>query len=156
LRLSPLYEPRQPTPNFLLLMRTRVQVGNVEKPGIHNRTRLLVTGLSRKPHGSGDSTTTRGRASRYQGRVRMTALPSHGDVPRGSFPLATWSGTLSPTGWRGDCQKRGLRGLGPDRPRDPSVLAEGEGLGHRGSTATLNSGRDRPLRSWGTRGYGNA
>ena len=40
LRLQPLDEPRQRLLDLPFLMCTRVQVGNMEKPGVHNRTRL--------------------------------------------------------------------------------------------------------------------
>jgi hypothetical protein len=37
---EPLDEPLQRMLNFRLLMCTHVEVGNMEEPGIHNRTRL--------------------------------------------------------------------------------------------------------------------
>jgi hypothetical protein len=40
LRLDALDEPRQRLRDVRLLMSARMQVGNVEEPGGHNRTRL--------------------------------------------------------------------------------------------------------------------
>ena len=40
LRLQPLHEPRERLLDVLLLMCARVQVGNMEEPRVHNRTRL--------------------------------------------------------------------------------------------------------------------
>jgi hypothetical protein len=40
LRVEPLYQPRQRLLDFALFMYTRVQVGNMEEPRVHNRTRL--------------------------------------------------------------------------------------------------------------------
>jgi len=40
LRFQPLHEPRQRLLNFRLPMCTRVQVGYMEEPRFHNRTRL--------------------------------------------------------------------------------------------------------------------
>jgi hypothetical protein len=40
LRLQPLDELRQRTLHLRLLVCTRVQVGNMEEPYVHNRTRL--------------------------------------------------------------------------------------------------------------------
>ena len=40
LGLEPFHEPRQRVLYFQLLMCTRMQVGNMEEPRVHNRTRL--------------------------------------------------------------------------------------------------------------------
>ena len=40
LRVEPLHQPRQRLLDLALLMCTRVQVGNMEEPRVHNRTRL--------------------------------------------------------------------------------------------------------------------
>jgi len=40
LGLEPVDEPLQRTLDFRLLMCTRVEIGNMEEPGIHDRTRL--------------------------------------------------------------------------------------------------------------------
>jgi hypothetical protein len=40
LRLEPLHQPLQRMLDFLLLMCTHVEVGNMEEPGVHDRTRL--------------------------------------------------------------------------------------------------------------------
>jgi len=40
LGLEPLDKPLQRMLNFRLLMSTHVEVGNMEEPGIHDRTRL--------------------------------------------------------------------------------------------------------------------
>ena len=40
LRVEPLDQPRQGLLDFALFMCTRVQVGNMEEPRVHNRTRL--------------------------------------------------------------------------------------------------------------------
>jgi hypothetical protein len=40
LRLQPVHEPRQRLLHLPLLVCTRVQVGNMEEPGVHDRTRL--------------------------------------------------------------------------------------------------------------------
>jgi hypothetical protein len=40
LRLQPLHEPPQRLLYFVLLMCTRVEVGNMEEPRVHKRTRL--------------------------------------------------------------------------------------------------------------------
>jgi hypothetical protein len=62
-------------------------------------------------------------------QVRMTNLPSHGDVPPRTFPLATWSGTLSPGDWRGGCQKKQYEVWVRIRPATPSPVPQGEDLG---------------------------
>ena len=40
LRVEPLNQPRQCLLDFALFVRTRVEVGNMEEPRVHNRTRL--------------------------------------------------------------------------------------------------------------------
>jgi hypothetical protein len=40
LRIEPLDQPRQRPLDFAFLMCTRVEVGNMEEPRVHNRTRL--------------------------------------------------------------------------------------------------------------------
>jgi hypothetical protein len=40
LRLQTLHESREPALDLPLLMCTHVQVGNMEEPGVHGRTRL--------------------------------------------------------------------------------------------------------------------
>lgn len=62
-------------------------------------------------------------------RVQMNNLPSPGDVPPGSFPRATWTGTLSPSDWRGGCQKKLYEVFLQIGPAHTSPSAEGERLG---------------------------
>jgi hypothetical protein len=40
LGLQPLHEPRQTLLDLALLLCTRVEVGYMEEPGVHDRTRL--------------------------------------------------------------------------------------------------------------------
>ena len=62
-------------------------------------------------------------------RVPMTNLPSPGDVPPGSFRLATWTGALSPSDWRGGCQKKLYEIFLQISAAHPSPIAQGERLG---------------------------
>jgi hypothetical protein len=62
-------------------------------------------------------------------RVRMTNLPGHGDFPAGSFPLAAWTGTLSPTDWKGGCRPAQYEIYLRIRPAKPSRFPQGEDLG---------------------------
>jgi hypothetical protein len=62
-------------------------------------------------------------------RVHMTNLPSHGAVPTRMFPLATWTGTLSPEDWRGSCRPEQYEVWLVIRPATPSNVAQGEDLG---------------------------
>jgi hypothetical protein len=39
-RLEPFHEPPQPALDLAFLVCTHVQVGNMEEPGVHDRTRL--------------------------------------------------------------------------------------------------------------------
>jgi hypothetical protein len=103
----PFYHPRHPTglPLTLRFHRTGGRISSIKvtvNAPAHNSV-LRVRVLRGNPLGnSGPGPDHR---TVFAEQIRMTNLPSHGDVPAG-LPLATWTGALSPTAWKGGCQKK--------------------------------------------------
>jgi hypothetical protein len=103
----PFFHPRHPT-GLPLSLRFRRAGGRISSIRVtvnapaHNSV-LRVQVLRGNPLGN----TGPGPDHRtvFAERVRMTNLPSHGDLPAG-LPLATWTGALSPTAWKGGCRNK--------------------------------------------------
>ena len=116
----PFYDPRHPT-GMPLTLRPRRTGGRitsikvtVNAPAHDSVLRVFVLRGSELGR-SGPAPT---HPAVFAERVRMTNLPGHGDLPAG-LPLATWTGTLSPTDWRGGCQNKQYEVYVEIRPATP-------------------------------------
>ena len=121
----PYFRPRHPTgfPLTLHIQRSRGRISSIKvtvTTAYHDSVlRLLV--LRGSPLGSGGPAPN--HPAVFQERVRMTNLPGHGDLPAG-LPLATWTGTLSPTTWKGGCESKRYEvyaEIGPAKPAPKHV-----------------------------------
>jgi hypothetical protein len=123
----PFFSPRRPIgyPLMLHKHRTGGRISSIKVTvnGPSHNSIVAVTVLRGGPYGRNHSTV-------FEERARMTDLPGHGDLPAG-MPLATWTGTLSPSTWKGGCQSRQYEVEVQIRPLSPkpSALARGESLG---------------------------
>jgi hypothetical protein len=62
----------------------------------------------------------------FQEQVPMTNIASPTSGPPGTQALSTWSGTLSPSGWDGGCQKAPYWLTVKVSPAHPTIEAQGE------------------------------
>ena len=115
----PFYQPRHST--FPFMLRYRRTAGRlssikvtVNGPAHDSFLRVFVL------HGSepGRSGPAPSHPAVFAERVRMTNLPSHRDVPAG-LPLATWTGTLTPSAWKGGCGNKRYEVYVEIRPEKP-------------------------------------
>jgi hypothetical protein len=116
----PSYSPRHQTgfPLTLHVHHTGNRVSSIEVTvtTAYHDSALRVLVLRGSP--LGNSGPAPNHPAVFQERVRMTNLPGHGDVPAG-LPLATWTGTLSPTAWKGGCENKRYEVYAEIRPLNP-------------------------------------
>ena len=131
----PYFRPRHPT-GFPLTLHTRHSGGRISSIKVtvttaYHDSVLRVLVLRGSPLGRSGPASN--HPAVFAERVRMTNLPGHGDLPAG-LPLATWTGTLAPTAWRGGCQNKRYEvylEIRPAKPKPHVYTPQYQDLGSR-------------------------
>jgi hypothetical protein len=103
----PFFLPKRPIgePLIMHIHRSGGRISSIKVTvnAISHNSVLQLQVLHGSPYGSAGAAPN--HPAVFEERARMTNLPGHGDLPAG-MPLATWTGTLSPTDWKGGCDNK--------------------------------------------------